>query len=282
MIRKIHQIWIQGAEHFQQTQPEFYQYSLKWKLLFPDFTYKLWSEADFLPLLEQFDSRLLTIYQKAPTYAGKSDISRYVILHLEGGLYADTDYEPFKNCSYLFEGMNMCVVAMALSKNKLLFADVRYNTAWIYSVPNLPFWKEMLISFHEYDPKKESKFDYTWSTGPKTFAKLITEKDLVHDPLVRILPHPMIECADFSNVAITKYNEAEILQRFPYAVGIHRCAGSWIQNIGTVKLVFGEFYTWLSDWSEMVHIGMASLLLLIPIVLFSIWLHRRRQKTITH
>jgi mannosyltransferase OCH1-like enzyme len=257
IIRKIHQIWVQGSEHFKKAQPEFYSFSQKWSQLYPTFEHKVWSEEDYLPLIRAYSSELEDVYHACPTFAAKSDIARYVILAAEGGLYADTDYEAFKNCEYLLRDVDLVIVAMHLTKNKLLFANFQYNTAWMYSVPNHPLFHLLLktIATTKFNPKQYSVYDYVFNvTGPRAFGSAIQELQLTTDPKTRILPHSLIELADFSTVGITQFNEAHILLEYPFAVGMHRCDGSWIKNIGTVKQLFGSVYTWLTNWSEMVHI----------------------------
>ncbi len=285
MIRKIHQIWVQGANHFEEKQPDFFSFSKKWPILFPECEYKLWSEEQYLPLIEDYSASLLAAYQRAPNFACKSDIARYVILHKYGGLYADTDYEPFKNAEYLMQDMDLVVVAMHLSKNKRLFGDFKYNTAWIYATPGHTLFQTMLtkIEHTPFDAKQFRPFDYIWTiTGPKAFGNAIEDLNLVQDLHVRILDHPTVEVADFSTVAITKYNQEEVLLQFPYAIGIHRCDGSWINNIRTVKQIFGEFYTWLTEWSDFVHIALVVLLIICPIIFLILWKTRCNKHKCSH
>jgi mannosyltransferase OCH1-like enzyme len=281
LVRKIHQIWVQGAEHFAKSQPEFFTFSQKWKELYPDFEYKLWSETDYLPLIGNCSKQLDDVYHTCPTFAAKSDIARYVILQSEGGLYADTDYEAFKNCEYLLRDIDLVVVAMNLTKNKLLFGNFQYNTAWMYSKPDHPLFRQLLntIESTPYDAKQYSVYDYVFNvTGPRAFGSAIQDLKLTTDPNTRILPHSLIELADFSTVGITKYNAAQILLEYPFAVGVHRCDGSWIKNIGTVKQIFGSFYTWLTNWSEMVHIVMVVLLIVCFILGFvALWKFKHKK-----
>jgi len=278
MIKKIHQVWIQGPQHYQDTHPHFYKFSQRLQELFPDFEYKLWGETDFLPLMSL---KLQETYKSAPSFSAKSDIARYWILEREGGHYADTDYEPFKRYDYLFEHMDLVVVAMHLSKNKLLFGNYRYGTAWMYATPHHTLCQHMLQQFEEtpFDKKKFTPFDYAWQiTGPKGFGNMMVKLNLEQNSKVRILPHPMIETADFSTVAMASMSEQEILKEYPYAVGVHRMDGSWIANAKSIKQTFGVFYTWLTSWNDFINIGLASCLLLLPLIIWLIWAVRRRQK----
>lgn len=53
-------------------------------------------------LLREFDEELLEHYNRVKTYAQKSDIARYVIVYLYGGIYVDTDFQCIKNIDNLF------------------------------------------------------------------------------------------------------------------------------------------------------------------------------------
>ncbi len=278
MPKKIHQIWIQGLEHFKEKQPEFYKYSLLWSTIYPDFEYKLWSEEEFLPLM---DEELKNTYLKAPSFSSKSDIARHFLLYTYGGLYADTDYEPFKRCAYLFndEEIDLVVVAMNLSKNRLLFGNYKFGTAWIYGQAGFILFETLLENLRKnpYDSKKWTPFQYAWElSGPKAFGNLIESLNLYENERVRILPHSLIEVADFSNCAITGKSKNFILNEFPFAVGIHRMDGSWIKNAHGIKATFGEFYTWFTSWSDFVSIGLVISLIMIAICFLVFGLYKRK------
>ncbi len=285
-MAKIHQCWVQGLDHFKQTHAEQYQFSLNWRQLYPNFEYTLWGEEDYLPLITQYSPELLAAYHLAPSPSAKSDIARWTILYsVPGGVnvYADTDYEPFKKCDYLFddEKINLMIVAMNLTKNKLLFGNYKYGTCFIAARAGCLHVKRMLdrIAASPYDKNKLSAFDYAWGiTGPKGLTDLVKQFKLEQEPDVRILPHSLIEVADFSNLSVTKQPKEQILELYPWAVGVHRMDGSWIANAKHLKATFGEFYSWLTSWSDFVHIGLIVVPVFLLIVALSIWGIRRHRK----
>jgi len=91
MIPKIiHRIWIQGAEAcpFRDNLSRCRQDA-------EGIQFRLWDDASIRPLFERLGRRgraLEAMYDAEPTYAGKSDIARYMIVYLSGGFYLDTDY----------------------------------------------------------------------------------------------------------------------------------------------------------------------------------------------
>jgi len=279
----VHQVWIQGLEHFKETQPDFYKFSLTLKEHYHDYYYKLWGEKDALPLIEAYSPELLTAYRAAPNYPSKSDIIRYVVLRRFGGLYVDTDYESFKRCDYLFddEKIDLCIVAMNLTKNKLLFGNYKYNNAWIFARPGCIYLKYMLdrIAQHPFSEKLYSKFQYTWEiTGPKGITDLEKQYQLAKKDNVRVFDHNMIEVGDFSNIEVTFHTRDQVLDQFPFAVGIHRMHGSWIQNATGLKNTFGRFYTWVTSWSDFIHIGLLVVPIILLIVVLTSWrIHKYRQ-----
>ena len=93
--KKIHQIWIQGESFLPEIERK---YAKMWKDLSikGGYTYKIWSEQDYYPLIIEND--LEKEYHSLINMTQKSDIARWVILKKYGGLYADVDVEPiFKN-----------------------------------------------------------------------------------------------------------------------------------------------------------------------------------------
>ena len=86
----IHQIWIQGCENL----PEKYKnYSDKWKLQ-ENYQYICWNDKTIRDLINIFDKTLLDSYNYFDLLQQKSDLARYIILYLFGGVYIDMDIEP--------------------------------------------------------------------------------------------------------------------------------------------------------------------------------------------
>lgn len=67
-----------------------------WKALFEPFNYtvRLWTEDDILKLIEEEYAWLLPIYKGYPQNIQRADVARLVVIHAEGGIYADLDVYP--------------------------------------------------------------------------------------------------------------------------------------------------------------------------------------------
>jgi hypothetical protein len=267
MIKLIHQIWIQGPKHFEENRPIYFEVSKTWKTLFPDYEYKLWGEAEYLPLIENFSADLLQSYKDAPNFSCKSDFARFVILYNFGGLYVDTDYEPFKRFDFLFMDTDLLLVKFHLNKSKMLFADFIYNQAFLYAGKTKHKLFENMLNIGaktNFITSKMGDQEYTMKVvGPTGTSKMIVEMNLEHDETTRIVPHCMIEISDFSNVKPATMTKVDIQNMTPFAVGVHRIEGSWIQGFASLKSTVFACYNCISDWDDIFLI-----LLAISVLLF--------------
>ncbi len=288
MTAQIIQIWIQGVDHLRETRPEQYEDSLMWKQQYPDFIHHIYGEDECLPILDQYSPELLKAYHLAPSYSSKSDILRYLLLYVSTtekvSLYADLDYSSFKRADFLFEDpkINLVLSAMNLTKNKLLFGNYKFGTCWLASRGGCTHLKKMLdsIAANPYDPKKYTPYQYSWcASGPRGLSDLVEKYKLDQESDVRILPHTLVELSDFSNLAVTTMTKDEILSQYAWALGVHRMEGSWIENAQGLKATVGQFYSWVTSWSDFVHIGLIIVPLFIMIVVLIVWSVRRKKVT---
>jgi mannosyltransferase OCH1-like enzyme len=81
--RILHRIWF---DETTLSDP----YGPSWKSLHPNWEHRLWNLRN-LP-----EMRNRELFDAAPSYATKTDILRYELMHLHGGVYADFDVEPLK------------------------------------------------------------------------------------------------------------------------------------------------------------------------------------------
>ncbi len=270
MIKKIHQIWVQGQDHLKEYDPRLFAYTQKFKELFPDFEHHIWSESEYLPFIASHSKALLHAYTVAPQFAGKADIARFVLLWEFGGLYVDTDYEPFRNCSFLLNDTDLVIVAMHLPLDKKAWSQFEFNTAWIYAKPHHPLCGKMIerVEQNPFDLSKKSEYDYIWQTGgPNGFASVISEMGATSDPRTRVIVHQMIELMDFANLSMIDKSAEDLSTSYPFAMGIHRINGSWMPGIQTIERICGGFYTWWNNSSDFIGIAFCILLILYTIII---------------
>ena len=135
MIPKIiHQIWIGENKMPLLWMKSFYNDYLK---TFPDWKYCLWTEKE----IDKLNMINREIYDKEPTYWGKSDILRYELLFRFGGIYIDADSVWVNN-----KNLEKCI--NKASDTGLFFAKSHCQgqiaNGVIGSVPNHPFFKEIM------------------------------------------------------------------------------------------------------------------------------------------
>jgi len=135
MIPKIiHQIWIGENKMPLLWMKSFYNDYLK---AFPDWKYVLWTEKE----IDKLNMINREIYDKEPTYWGKSDILRYELLFRFGGIYIDADSVWVNN-----KNLEECIYE---AKNTDLFfarshCQGQIANGVIGSSPNHPFFKEIM------------------------------------------------------------------------------------------------------------------------------------------
>jgi mannosyltransferase OCH1-like enzyme len=92
--RIIHQMW--KTNHLL-TYPIENSHS-EWKKFYPNYEIRLWTDEDLEILINTEEYKYLkSIYLSYPYSIQRADLSRLIILHSEGGIYADLDVFPCSN-----------------------------------------------------------------------------------------------------------------------------------------------------------------------------------------
>ena len=118
MIPKIiHQIWIGPKK-----RPDMWidTFRIDYINKNPEYQYILWNEDNIDPLFNDFPIYRI-IYDIEQTYNGKSDILRYLILYIHGGIYIDADSVWINEKSFdtLLEQVNESDIFAAKSPDNL-------------------------------------------------------------------------------------------------------------------------------------------------------------------
>ncbi|MFY9825023.1 MAG: glycosyltransferase [Thermoanaerobaculia bacterium] len=138
--RIVHQIWIQG----EGAMPRRYRrWAESWRALHPDWEYVLWDDAALRRLLGEHLPELLALYERHQDFAERSDLGRYAVLHVHGGLYVDVDTRCVRPLDPLLQAGDARFL-VALYKN---LASKRPNDPFerianslIACVPRHPLW----------------------------------------------------------------------------------------------------------------------------------------------
>ncbi|KAF6820954.1 mipc synthase [Colletotrichum sojae] len=88
----IHQIWKTADVTTYPAQPS----HESWKAMFEpmNYTVRLWTDEDVLALIRNSYTWLLSTYEGYPHNIQRADLARLIVIHSEGGIYADLDVHP--------------------------------------------------------------------------------------------------------------------------------------------------------------------------------------------
>jgi mannosyltransferase OCH1-like enzyme len=98
--RIFHQVWIN--DEGQPVPDEYAAYTATWLRLHPGWEYRLWNLDNL-----DFALRRPELIPQAKSYSQMSDLLRFEVLYRYGGVYIDTDFEPFKCIEPLLDGVRM-------------------------------------------------------------------------------------------------------------------------------------------------------------------------------
>jgi len=153
LIPKVmHQIWL-GPRNI----PPLYQnYINECKRLHPDWDFKIWRDED----IEKLGLEYSDVYERARSYAGKSDVARYEILYRFGGVYRDMDAKCLRSINDLNHLYEFYVpVDMPITAWVKWIGKIPLNNGIIGSIPKHPILKQALDLVRSNFSKNWQDFD---------------------------------------------------------------------------------------------------------------------------
>lgn len=148
----IHQTWktYDIPEHWKISQQ-------KWKELYPDWEYKLWTDKDNLQLITTQFPQYLDMYNNFEYNIQRADFIRYAILKTYGGLYSDLDIVPLRPFTdKSFSGTSSDVYLM--KNNSYISPSISVgmitNALMIATRENSPFWQAVMdeVEYRYHNP----------------------------------------------------------------------------------------------------------------------------------
>lgn len=216
--KKIHQIWV-GKNPIPKSYQE---YMKSWLLVHPDWEYKLWTDAD----IDNFPWINKDLFLKAKNPGMKSDIWRYEIINLYGGLYVDTDMEAIRSLESIHDKLEFYAG---------YFSGDCIACGIFASKPNSPILQSVIEGL-----RKSTKnfnfdlFDFNRlidATGPQYFTRMINAILPNLDKSVNVIfEKPYFQPVEVKNKGIPKtaqefYNISSIC----FAIDYNGC--SWDERI---------------------------------------------------
>jgi len=190
-------------------------YVAKLRALHPDWTYKLWTDADNLELVKTRLPEFLDVYQKLPKNIMRADVIRYVLMYTVGGLYLDTDYEMLKPFDMTDQDI---VLPWEISDEQ--GRGTRVANSIFASAAGHPFWKVVLDDLMN-NPPLSPDVDVIDTTGPAFLTRMYHR---AREAGIEIYT-PQRDV--FNPVTPRMRWEYNRIVKGGGSYGIHHCVGSW-------------------------------------------------------
>jgi hypothetical protein len=200
MTTEFHRTWL-GPEQIPQ---QYEDYWMAWQRQFPQATFTTWRAAD-IPRLTHTRHKIA----EATSWAGKSDIARYEILHAHGGVYLDCDMQPYQWFDVQAFGDDLVVCNEDASTD--------YCTQAFFASPAAhPCLQDLMRAIANTDlssgPPNET-------TGPWLFGKALK----AHQPR-------RLQTATFYPYHYTEPKSALLGRDLRHTWGIHVWSGGWLSK----------------------------------------------------
>jgi mannosyltransferase OCH1-like enzyme len=179
---------------------EFSAYTAEWLRLHPGWEHRLWNLDNL-----DFPLRRRELIPQCKSYSQMSDLLRFEVLYRYGGVYIDTDFQPFKCIEPLLDGVSTFLCS---EDGETLTASI------VGSEPAAP----LLLRLVDGLPEKIGMEAPNIETGP-TYVTRVVLTEGVHNDLTI-----------FPTSYFFPYNMYELHRRnedFPDAYAAHRYAHSW-------------------------------------------------------
>jgi inositol phosphorylceramide mannosyltransferase catalytic subunit len=205
----IHQIWL-GSPVPEQFVP----FIKTWQTMHPQWEYCLWDDAALaaLPLQNK------ALYEASTNYGERSDIARYEILNIFGGLYVDIDYEAIQALDPIHERYDFYIGIQPLDVHL-----VHLGTGLIGATPGHPLVRAAIEGIAQQDTRQIIS-----RTGPIYFSRIFIYTAHAYQhvcafPASYFYPRGYTESID---------QRDQWQKKESYAV--HHWAGSWTAQEATV------------------------------------------------
>ncbi|MCW5702398.1 MAG: glycosyltransferase family 32 protein [Bradyrhizobium sp.] len=215
----LHQIWWSGP----LPQP-YAEWRAGWIANHPTWVHRLYGESEIIGIVQARAPQWLGTFNALPRMIQKIDFFRYLIVYLDGGLYADVDMISYLPCDPLLAGAS-CILSVEHRLNNRLQTEFGYRQPWQFAnfvfaaVAGHPFFAALLEHLAKRSglpaPNDDGVED---TTGPRMLTRLAYSLRPEQRGEIRILPQVNLNPPFF-------YPRLGPLARSIYAR--HVCAGDW-------------------------------------------------------
>jgi mannosyltransferase OCH1-like enzyme len=185
----LHQTW-----RNLELPPRFARWRAAWRALHPHWEHRFYTDADIRRIVTDRAPQLLGTLDALPYPVQRVDLFRYLIVYLDGGLYADLDMVPFRANDPLLEGAS-CVLAVEHKLTRRRQAKLGYRIPWQLSnsifaaAAGHPFLRELIERIVEYASNAtRNDDDVLETTGPRMLSRLAFDLPANRRGEIRVLP----------------------------------------------------------------------------------------------
>ncbi len=205
----------------------------KWKnfqagvrAIYPDWEYILWTDNSMVAFVKEKFPEFYPTWSGFPKMILKADTFRYLLMYAMGGMYLDLDYEMLR--PYDFSG---CQILLPQERS-LSYGDKSNDigNCILASVPDHPFWREVIDHIHENPPNIESYMDVVGATGPGLLTKIYNRS---HDKYPDIQTPSRIH---FHSLPPHSRKDYKALVDNQAVFGIHHGWGSWKERFTLIYM----------------------------------------------
>ena len=215
----VHQTW-KSAD----LPPRFAKWRQAWRTLHPQWDHRFYDDADIRRVIADRAPRWLSVHDRLPRAIQRVDLFRYLIVYLDGGLYADLDMEPHLPSDSLVADAS-CVFCVEFHLGARRQKELGYRLPWqianciFAAAPGHEFFAEILdeIGRRASNPVIKDA-DVEDITGPRMLTRLAFALTREQRGAVRILPQ-------INWMAPREYPRIGPLARLVHAS--HATAGTW-------------------------------------------------------
>jgi mannosyltransferase OCH1-like enzyme len=218
----LHQIWWAG-----DLPPSLAEWRAGWISNHPRWIHRLYDEAAMRRVLSDRAPQWLPTFDTLPRMIQRIDFFRYLIVYLDGGLYADVDMLSYLPCDPLLKNAS-CVLSIENHVGKHLQKKLSYKGPWqlanfvFAAVPGHPFLAALLEQIGRSaalpTPNDDSVEDIS---GPRMLTRMAYALKSEDKGAITILPQINLNPPVF-------YPRLGPLARNIYAR--HVCVGGWRAN----------------------------------------------------
>jgi len=184
------------------------------RVLGDDWTYRIWSDAENDSAVTQHFPDLADAYRALPHGVMRADIARLVYMHVDGGWYADTDYEWLRDPTEVAAEYDL---VLPLSRDAGDAGGERVGNAVFGSIARHPFWAEVISDVLSTPmPSDLPTTAIEATTGPGLLSRHRTEA--VNDPRSWLAPRRYFH----TPVRLSRDSDETL--------GTHHTRGSWRAN----------------------------------------------------